>query len=192
MIARLIYLFALLASVLLLGLGMYIQYSMHLQSCGAQVLVRYALMLAGLFALLALITGTGKIVRIAMSAGIGLISLAGAVVAAHQSWPHRVPLNSAAVGVNIDSTGALPASRRRRTQILRGCGGMRQGALDSRRNCGFGVGAHRLRCVHHRRGRRCTRQVRASSGIARMRPTRMAAQAKRGGIRLILSLARAA
>ncbi len=103
MIARLIYLFALLASVLLLGLGMYIQYSMHLQSCGPQVLVRYALMLAGLFALLALITGTGKIVRIAMSAGIGLISLAGAVVAAHQSWPHRVPLNSAAVGVNIDS-----------------------------------------------------------------------------------------
>ena len=103
MIARLIYLFALLASVLLLGLGMYIQYSMHLQSCGPQVLVRYALMLAGLFALLALIIGTGKIVRIAMSAGIGLISLAGAVVAAHQSWPHRVPLNSAAVGVNIDS-----------------------------------------------------------------------------------------
>ncbi len=103
MIARLIYLFALLASVLLLGLGMYIQYSMHLQSCGPQVLVRYALMLAGLFALLALIIGTGKIVRIAMSAGIGLISLAGAVVAAHQSWPHRVPLNSAAVGLNVDS-----------------------------------------------------------------------------------------
>ncbi len=103
MIARLIYLFALLASVLLLGLGMYIQYSMHLQSCGPQVLVRYALMLAGLFALLALIIGTAKIVRIAMSAGIGLISLAGAVVAAHQSWPHRVPLNSAAVGLNVDS-----------------------------------------------------------------------------------------
>jgi protein dithiol:quinone oxidoreductase len=103
MIARLIYLFALLASVLLLGLGMYIQYSMHLQSCGPQVLVRYALMLAGLFALGALIIGTGKIVRIAMSAGIALISLAGALVAAHQSWPHRVPLSSATVGVNIDS-----------------------------------------------------------------------------------------
>jgi disulfide bond formation protein DsbB len=103
MIARLIYVFALLASALLLGLGMYLQYSLHLQSCGPQVLVRYALMLAGLFALVALITGAGKIVRIATSAGIGLISLAGAAVAAHQSWPQRIPLNSAAVGVNIDS-----------------------------------------------------------------------------------------
>ena len=103
MIARLIYVFALLASALLLGLGMYLQYSLQLQSCGPQVLVRYALMLAGLCALVALITGAGKIVRIAMSAGIGLISLAGAAVAAHQSWPQRIPLNSAAVGVNIDS-----------------------------------------------------------------------------------------
>ena len=72
MIARLIYVFALLASALLLGLGMYLQYAQHLQSCGPQVLVRYALMLAGLFALVALITGGGKIVRIAMSAGIAL------------------------------------------------------------------------------------------------------------------------
>jgi len=103
MIARLIYVFALLASALLLGLGMYLQYALHLQSCGPQVLVRYALMLAGLFALVALITGAGKIVRIAMSAGIGLISLAGAAVAAHQSWPQRIPLNAPAVGVNIDS-----------------------------------------------------------------------------------------
>ena len=103
MIARLIYVFALLASVLLLGLGMYLQDNLHLQSCGPQVLVRYALMLAGLFALIALITGTGKIVRIATSAGIALISLAGAIVAAHQSWPRRIPLNSGAVGVNVDS-----------------------------------------------------------------------------------------
>ena len=56
MIARLIYVFALLASALLLGLGMYLQYAQHLQSCGPQVLVRYALMLAALFALVALIT----------------------------------------------------------------------------------------------------------------------------------------
>ena len=41
--------------------------------------------------------------RIAMSAGIALISLAGAVVAAHQSWPHRIPLNSGGLGVNVDS-----------------------------------------------------------------------------------------
>ncbi len=103
MVARLIYVFALLGSALLLGLGMYLQYAQHLQSCGPQVLVRYALMLAGLFALIALITGGGKVVRIAMSAGIALISLAGAVVAAHQSWPHRVPLASGGIGVNVDS-----------------------------------------------------------------------------------------
>jgi disulfide bond formation protein DsbB len=103
MIARLIYVFALLASALLLGLGMYLQDSLHLQSCGPQVLVRYALMLAGLFALIALIVGTGKLVRIAASAGIALISLAGAIVAAHQSWPRRIPLNSGAAGVSVDS-----------------------------------------------------------------------------------------
>ena len=109
MIARLIYVFALLASALLLGLGMYLQHSQHLQPCGPQVLVRYALMLAGLFALVALITGAGRVVRIAMSAGIALISLAGAVVAAHQSWPHRVPLASGGIGVNVDSlTRSLP------------------------------------------------------------------------------------
>jgi disulfide bond formation protein DsbB len=109
MVARLIYVFALLVSALLLALGMYLQHAQHLQSCGPQVLVRYALMVAGLFALVALVLGTGKIMRIAMSAGIGLISLAGAVVAAHQSWPHRVPLASGGIGVNVDSVArSLP------------------------------------------------------------------------------------
>ena len=93
MLTRLIYLFVLLAGALLLGLGAYFQSALHLQPCGPQVLVRYALVFAGLFALLALITGTGKIVRMVMSAGIALSSLAGAVVAAHQSWPHHVPLH---------------------------------------------------------------------------------------------------
>jgi disulfide bond formation protein DsbB len=103
MLTRLIYLLVLLASGLLLGLGAYFQYALHLQPCGPQVLVRYALVFAGLFALLALITGTGKIVRIVMSVCIVLTSLAGAVVAAHQSWPHRVPLNFAQIGVHLDS-----------------------------------------------------------------------------------------
>jgi disulfide bond formation protein DsbB len=38
-----------------------------------------------------------------MSVGIGLISLAGALVAAHQSWPRRVPLDFQRVGVDIES-----------------------------------------------------------------------------------------
>src|SRR5215470_5218577 len=95
MLNRLIYLFVLLASALLFGLGAYFQYGLHLQPCGPQVLVRYALVFAGFFALLALITGTGKIVRIVMSAGIALTSLGGAAVAAHQPWPHHVPLGFA-------------------------------------------------------------------------------------------------
>lgn len=103
MIARLIYLSILLASALLLGLGMYYQYALHLQPCAPQVLVRYALVLAALFALFAVAIDAGKAVRIAMSVCIGLASVLGAVLAAHQSWPRHIPLNLAAIGVNIES-----------------------------------------------------------------------------------------
>ena len=109
MIARLIYLCVLLASALLVGLGMYYQYALHLQPCAPQVLVRYALVFAALFALIAVAIDAGKAVRIAMSVCIGLASVLGAVLAAHQSWPRYVPLNFAAIGVNLESTvRALP------------------------------------------------------------------------------------
>jgi disulfide bond formation protein DsbB len=104
MIARLIYLSILLASALLVGLGMYYQYALHLQPCAPQVLVRYALVLAALFALIAVAINAGKAVRIAMSVCIGLVSVLGAVLAAYQSWPRHVPLNFAAIGVNLEST----------------------------------------------------------------------------------------
>ncbi len=109
MIGRLIYLVVLLASALLLGLGMYFQYALHLHPCGPQVLVRYALVLAALFALFVVAIHSGKLVRIVMSACIGIVSLIGVVMAAHQSWPHHVPLDFAKVGVNIDAVvRALP------------------------------------------------------------------------------------
>jgi len=111
MLTRLIYLFVLLAGALLFGLGAYFQYALHLQPCGPQVLLRYALVSAGLFALIALITGTGKIVRTVMSAGIALASLAGAMVAAHMSWPHHVPLHFAhpdAVARSLPMGDVLP------------------------------------------------------------------------------------
>ena len=104
MIARLIYLSILLASALLVGLGMYYQYALHLQPCAPQVLVRYALVFAALFALIAVAIDAGKAVRIAMSVCIGLVSVLGAVLAAYQSWPRHVPLNFAAIGVNLEST----------------------------------------------------------------------------------------
>ena len=109
MINRLIYLAVLLASALLLGLGMYFQFVLHLHACSPQVLVRYALVFAALFALFVVAINAGKIVRIAMSVCIGLVSLIGATVAAHQSWPRHVQLVLAKIGVNIDSVvRALP------------------------------------------------------------------------------------
>jgi protein dithiol:quinone oxidoreductase len=109
MISRLIYLAVLLASALLLGLGMYFQYALHLHSCSPQVLIRYALVFTALLALFVVAINAGKIVRIVMSVGIGLVSLVGAAVAAHQSWPRHVPQIFSSVGVNLDSViRALP------------------------------------------------------------------------------------
>jgi len=103
MIARLIYLSVVLGSALLLGLGMYYQYALGLQPCGVTVLTRYALILAGLFAVFVVAIDAGKIVRIVMSACIGLVSLLGALLATHQSWPRRLPLDFNQIGVNVDS-----------------------------------------------------------------------------------------
>lgn len=104
MIARLIYLSVVLVSALLLGLGMYYQYALGLRPCAATVLTRYALIFAGLFALFAVAVDAGKIVRIVISACLGLISLLGAVLATQQSWPRHIPLDLAALGVNVEST----------------------------------------------------------------------------------------
>jgi disulfide bond formation protein DsbB len=101
MIARLIYLSVLLASVLLLGLGMYFQQASHLQTCAPQVLVRYALVFVALFALFVVVVHAGKLVRIAMSACIGIVSLAGVVVAAHQRWPRQIPLDLSQIGIDL-------------------------------------------------------------------------------------------
>jgi len=108
-IARLIYLSVALGSALLLGLGMYYQYALGLQPCAATVLTRYALVFAGMLAVFAVAIDAGKIVRIVMSVGIGLICLPGAVLAAHQSWPGHLPLDFAKLGMNIESvTRSLP------------------------------------------------------------------------------------
>ena len=104
MIARLIYLSVLVASALLLGLGMYYQYALNLHPCAPQILVRYALVFAALFALVAVAINAGKAVRMAMSTCIGLTALLGAVLAASQSWPRHVRLNSSTLGLNLEST----------------------------------------------------------------------------------------
>ncbi len=109
MIARLIYLSVLVASALLLGLGMYYQYALKLHPCAPQILVRYALVLAALFALVAVAINAGKAVRMATSVCIGLTALMGAVLAAAQSWPRHVRLSFSSFGLNLESTvRALP------------------------------------------------------------------------------------
>ena len=147
MIGRLIYLVVLLASALLLGLGMYFQYALHLHPCGPQVLVRYALVLAALFALFVVAIHSGKLVRIVISACIGLVSLVGVVMAAHQSWPHHVPLDFAKVGVNIDRRSRSSPGQRH-AEILSGLRQLRQGALEHPRGCRFGVGFRRVPAIH--------------------------------------------
>lgn len=103
MIARLIYLSVAAASLTLLGLGMYFQIKLGLQPCAPLVLVRYALVLVGLVAVFALALNAGRIFRIVMSATLGVISVAGAALAAQQSWPRVLPLDFAKLGVNLDA-----------------------------------------------------------------------------------------
>jgi disulfide bond formation protein DsbB len=103
MIARLIYLFILVASASVLGLGMYYQYALHLHPCASQVLVRYALVFAALLALAVVAVSTAKPLRIGMGIGIGLVCLIGAVLSAHLAWPRHVPIDFKALGVNLDS-----------------------------------------------------------------------------------------
>jgi disulfide bond formation protein DsbB len=102
-IARLIYLFVALGSAALLALGMYYQYALGLHACAATVLTRYALVFAALFAAFALAVNGGRLLRIAMSACIGVVCVLGALFAAHQSWPRRVPLDPGLLGVSLDA-----------------------------------------------------------------------------------------
>jgi disulfide bond formation protein DsbB len=102
-IARLIYLFVAVGAAALLGLGMYYQYALGLQACAATVLTRYVLVAAALIALFALSINAGRLLRIGMSACIGLVCMFGVLLAAHQSWPRRVPLDAGTLGVSLDT-----------------------------------------------------------------------------------------
>jgi len=111
MFARLIYLSVLLGSMTLLGLGMYLQHALHLESCSLSVLVRYALVFTALFAVFAVAIDAGKLFRVAMSACIGVVSLLGAALAAQQSWPRLLPVNLGALGLDLSSVArSLPLS----------------------------------------------------------------------------------
>jgi protein dithiol:quinone oxidoreductase len=102
-IARLIYLFVALGAAVLLGLSMYYEYALGLHACAATVLTRYALVSATLLAAFALAVNGGRMLRIGMSACIGLVCVVGALFAAHQSWPRRVPLDPGVMGVSLDA-----------------------------------------------------------------------------------------
>jgi protein dithiol:quinone oxidoreductase len=102
MITRLFYLAIAIASGWLLGMGMYIQYARGITDCGPVVLIRYGLLVAAVLAIFAIVLNAGKTVRWTVSALIGLVSLGGAWVAAHEAWSSHVP-SPAKLGIRADS-----------------------------------------------------------------------------------------
>jgi disulfide bond formation protein DsbB len=102
MITRLFYLAIAIASGWLLGMGMYIQYARGISDCGPVVLIRYGLLVAAILAIFAIVLNAGKTVRWTVSTLIGLVSLGGAWVAAHEAWSSHI-LSPAKLGIRADS-----------------------------------------------------------------------------------------
>jgi disulfide bond formation protein DsbB len=75
----------------LLGFGLYLQHYKGLSPCPMCIMQRYAFLLVGVVALLAGTHGSTGPGRRVWGALIGLIALAGAGVAARQSWIQRYP-----------------------------------------------------------------------------------------------------
>jgi len=101
LIARLLYLSIVVAGGWMLGIGMYVQYALGLKTCAPAVLERYAFVFAAVFAAFAILVNAGKIIRWTITVLVSLVSLAGATLAAHQSWPGRVP-GPARLGLDAD------------------------------------------------------------------------------------------
>ncbi|MEQ1882331.1 MAG: disulfide bond formation protein B [Burkholderiales bacterium] len=106
MITRLFYLAIAIAGGWLLGMGMYIQYARGIADCGPVVLIRYGLVAVAVLAVFAIVLNAGKTVRWTVSALIGLVSLAGAWVAAHEAWSSHLP-SPAKLGIRADSLVAF-------------------------------------------------------------------------------------
>ena len=86
--------------VALLGYGMYLQHGLGLEPCPMCVVQRYALVLIALVALFARMSGRSA-VHTGGAAALLLLAVAGAFVAARQSWLQWYPPEVASCGRDI-------------------------------------------------------------------------------------------
>jgi disulfide bond formation protein DsbB len=90
---RLIYLAVFLACAGLMGFGLYLQHAKGLEPCPLCILQRYAFVLTGLIALIAVLHDAGKIGRWIYSALLVVSAGTGAVIAGRQAWLQHNPPN---------------------------------------------------------------------------------------------------
>jgi protein dithiol:quinone oxidoreductase len=109
---RYLFLFLFVACALLLGYALYLQKAQHLLPCPLCVAQRIAYWLVGLTALLAFIHHPASPARRWYAGVIAAGSLAGAVVAGHQIWMIRHPVD-AGCGISPEEKfiNALPFAR---------------------------------------------------------------------------------
>lgn len=88
-----------LSCVGLLGFGLYLQHVVGLEPCPMCIMQRYALAVVGLIALLAGVHGRGTKIYAAL---IGLTALAGAAVAANQTWLQLNPPDVSECGPGLE------------------------------------------------------------------------------------------
>ena len=101
-ISRLLYLAIFIACAALIGFGLILQHQLHLEPCPMCIMQRYAFVLVGLLALIAVLINPGRILRLLFSLLIILSAGAGAVVAARQSWLQHFPPKIAECGADLD------------------------------------------------------------------------------------------
>ena len=85
----------------LMAFGLYLQHVEHLEPCPLCILQRYAFVVTGLIALVAAIHGAGRIGTWIYSVLVSLSAIAGAAIAARQTWLQHNPPNALDCGPDL-------------------------------------------------------------------------------------------
>src|SRR5215468_2749394 len=85
----------------LMAFGLYLQHVQHLEPCPLCIFQRYAFVAAGLIALVAAIHGPRTIGTWIYSALVSVSAIAGAAIAARQSWLQHDPPNALDCGPDL-------------------------------------------------------------------------------------------
>lgn len=89
--ARLLFIFVGVSCLCLLGFGLYLQHVQNLEPCPLCILQRYAFIAVAAFAICSAVQNPSKWGKRIYAGGMGLISLAGLVVAGRQIWLQHHP-----------------------------------------------------------------------------------------------------